>query len=83
MTAGMSLSMGYAAYLNHGALQLPFDHSLQIMYGFMGLNLITYLVMVPFVWDYKLGQSLVIVAFSFYGVYNLVYGLAIAGIVKW
>jgi hypothetical protein len=61
----------------------PPPPSPQVIYGFTAINLVKYLVLVPFVYDYKLGRSLVAVAFTFYAVYNIGYGLVIAGVVSW
>jgi hypothetical protein len=72
--------MAYAAFAHGGSLPLPVDLPLAVMYGFTLFNLLKYITAVPLLYKYRLGRQLASIALLYYAAYNIVYVLAVAGV---
>jgi hypothetical protein len=55
--------------------------ALQVMYVFTMFNLIKYALLVPLVFDCRLGRPIVVIALAYYAIYQVVYMLAVLGVV--
>lgn len=61
-------------------LPVVLDQGVKLMYGFAMLNLVKFLILLPWVYNYNLRRSLAYGAFVFYAAYNVAYGLTEAGV---
>lgn len=81
LLVGIGSAMAYGAVLNHGVLHVPVDGPMLIMIGFGVVNLVKYLLLVPLLYGFRMDRKLAFTAFLYYACFNVVYGLAIAGVI--
>jgi sodium/potassium/calcium exchanger 6 len=82
LLVGMGSALAYGCAMNHGVLAVPVDGTLRVMVGFCALNLLKYLVAVPLLYKFKMTRLMAYLAFLFYAVYNVVYGLTLSGLIN-
>jgi hypothetical protein len=64
-----------------GTLEFDLDRPLEVMYLFTMFNAAKYALLVPLVFDCRLGRPIVVIALVYYLVYQAVYVLAVMGLV--